>query len=173
MSTSLKKKLLPIFLVIISILILVVLFIMFNKSSPTLLLNKYEDDIKLQASSIISKEDNNLKIIEEFSNNMDLTSEDLSINKKLKLIDDFKNKNGYSSGKIIDAEGDCITTTMKMFKVDKEEPFINAMKGISTATSPTVNKGNGIVSISYTVPIKRNNVAIGALSFTKTIMNII
>ncbi|SFR59192.1 methyl-accepting chemotaxis protein [Anaeromicropila populeti] len=108
-----------------------------------------------------------LTILELIASNTTLTDSTVSTTQQLASISAFVEKYQYNKMGIASLEGNITYTDHSSGNISELDFFKNAAAGVSTVSDPYMSDADGIVVVSYAVPIMKNNTVIGVLTSTK------
>jgi len=87
----------------------------------------------------------------------------LTLDEKLKLLDNEVKRNGHLRINIADTNGNAKNTNGDSSDISTREYFIKALSGENAVSDPIVSKADNSVIVSYAVPIKDGNTVKGVL----------
>ncbi|MHB8061926.1 MAG: methyl-accepting chemotaxis protein [Ruminiclostridium sp.] len=87
----------------------------------------------------------------------------LTLDEKLKLLDNEVKRNGHLRINIADTKGNAKNTNGDNSDISTREYFIEALSGKNAVSDPIVSKTDNSVIVSYAVPIKDGNTVKGVL----------
>ncbi|MCR4430318.1 MAG: cache domain-containing protein [Tepidanaerobacteraceae bacterium] len=115
------------------------------------------------AKVIHSRVEARLDALEVLAENSSIKDDELTLDEKLKLLENEVKRSGHLSLAIVDTNGNLRGTDGGNVNISDREYFKKALAGESAVSDPIVSKANNKVVICYAVPIKDGSAVKGVL----------
>ncbi|NFG23093.1 methyl-accepting chemotaxis protein [Clostridium botulinum] len=164
---SIKQQLLLCFisLIVITCTCLALISMYISKKSIISTVNITLPEVAKQASlSVENALNTEIKILETLANNEKIKDYSISKEDKLSLLSEASKQNGYLKMSFVDTDGNSVNSDGNVSNVSDRDYFKKTMQGISSVSDPIVSKTDNTLIVIYSVPVKNNDIIIGALT---------
>jgi methyl-accepting chemotaxis protein len=138
---------------------------MFYRSTYRELIGQTEDNLiklaEISTKTIESHIDGEFKVLETIAAIDIMEDASITIEEKLEILKDEKEKNDYHIMGIVDTSGNVLSTNGEKTNIKDRDYFVNASTNGRGISEPLVNKVDDTVDIFLTVPIKSQTKTIG------------